>query len=348
MGLLFDIYQTILYTRTLNLDCIDFSYYSLFSSNHKPKSGIEFHEPLYYLSKEEKNQILDYLEKELNKYKKINDTKNFNINLLTTKEDLKGISIEINKINESNFSELIDIPNKDYFNNSLEIITISLKSRDEHKINDLEEAAKIYSSLFKNNQNFPFGDYRIKGNKLSIDVINNNRDFFIDLLLFIDLNLSFKSGITAQEILEIQGKETIEKLFKFALSINGKTQSNKNFLISLIKIISENKSLKRRFNKWIHILNALKIFISLSFNLELNYKELVGDVPEQISLHQYSFLKQLALDYISKQYQYSPKLLKDIDFDEFTVSCYFPKYKNGIKFTLKLPGLNQFIILNTN
>jgi hypothetical protein len=343
MGLLADIYQTILATRTLNLDCIDFNYY-----NHKSKGGIEFHEPLYYLSKEEKNQILDYLEKELNKYKKINDTKNFNINLLTTKEDLKGISIEINKINESNFSELIDIPNKDYFNNSLEIITISLKSRDEHKINDLEEAAKLYSTLFKDNQNFPFGDYRIKGNKLSIDLINNNRDFFIDLLLFIDLNLSFKSGITAQEILEIQGKETIEKLFKFALSINGKTQSNKNFLISLIKIISENKSLKSRFNKWIHILNALKIFISLSFNLELNYKELVGDVPEQILLHQNSFLKQLALDYISKQYQYSPELLKAIDFDEFTVSCYFPKYKNGIKITLKLPGLNQFIILNTN
>ena len=210
----------------------------------------------------------------------------------------------------------------------------------------MEEAAKYYSPLFENDRNFTLGDYRIKGNKLSIDLINNNRDFFIDLLLFIDLNLSFKSGITAQEILEIQGKETIEKLFKFALSINGKTQSNKNFLISLIKIISENKSLKSRFNKWIHILNALKIFISLSFNLELNYKELVGDVPEQILLHQNSFLKQLALDYISKQG--FPKLLKAIDFDEFTVSCYFPKYKNGIKFTLKLPGLNQFIILNTN
>ena len=30
MGLLFDIYQTILATRTLNLDCIDFNNYSFY------------------------------------------------------------------------------------------------------------------------------------------------------------------------------------------------------------------------------------------------------------------------------------------------------------------------------
>lgn len=284
------------------------------------------------------------------KWQKLDDNQSFDIRVISTKEELKGISLEIN------FS------NMDYMQNSLEIFSLTFEAKEERYINFIEDDFKIFESFLicipfiKNkieNKELKI-QTRIEGKKISIDFINNNEDFFQLFCLYSDFNFFFKTDMTANEIFTLKIEELFRKVFQFNLYSNGKTKKNNYFLSSLIKIIKENNQLNKRYNKFIEVLNYLKLFVSFSFDLELDYKEIIGNSKETKNFeYLQSIIGNLIKRYIISRIELHKEIgctnsLEKINFDEIVMSSFLPKSKNGIKSIIKLPGFSQFIIDNLN
>ena len=100
----------------------------------------DFKDKFDYLSKEERSKIFDDLKKELVKGEKLDDNQSFDIRVFSTKEKLNGISLEIYKINELNYTELFHFSDKDYMQDSLEIISFIFEAKEEIYINLIEDS----------------------------------------------------------------------------------------------------------------------------------------------------------------------------------------------------------------
>ena len=318
----------------------------------------DFKDKFDYLSKEERSKIFDDLKKELVKGEKLDDNQSFDIRVFSTKEKLNGISLEIYKINELNYTELFHFSDKDYMQDSLEIISFIFEAKEERYINLIENN---FQGIIPFLENIPFFkknelkfQTRIDGKKISIDIINNNEDFYQLFCLYSDFNFCFETDMTVNEIFTSTIEELFAKVFKFKLYSNGKTKKNNYFLSSLIKIIKENNQLKKRCNKFIEILNYLKLFVSFSFDLELDYKEIVGNIIEPKNFEPlHMAIQEIINMFIFKRINMHKGLnlidsLEKINFDEIVISSFLPKSKNGMKSIIKLPGFSKCIIDKLN
>ena len=110
--------------------------------NYDDKKTITFKDKFDYLSKEERSKIFDELKKELVKGEKLDDNQSFDIRVFSTKEKSNGISLEIYKINELDYTELFHFSNKDYMQDSLEIISFNFEAKEERYINLIEKISK--------------------------------------------------------------------------------------------------------------------------------------------------------------------------------------------------------------
>ena len=322
--------------------------------NYDDKKTITFKDKFDYLSKEERSKIFDELKKELVKGEKLDDNQSFDIRVFSTKEKSNGISLEIYKINELDYTELFHFSNKDYMQDSLEIISFNFEAKEERYINLIEKEFQLIGPVLcehpffkKNNLK---AQIRIDGKIISIDIINNNEDFYQLFFLYSDFNFYFETGLTVTDIFTSTIEELFAKVFKFKLYSNGKTKKNNYFLSSLIKIIKDNNQLKKRYNKFIEILNYLKLFVSFSFDLELDCKEIVGNNIEPNNFEQLLRAIQVNISmFIFKRIDMHKTMglinsLEKINFDEIVISSFLPKSKNGMKSVIKLPGFSQFII----
>ena len=101
-------------------------------------------------------------------------------------------------------------------------------------------------------------------------------------------------------------------------------------------------------------MNYLKLFVSFSFDLELDYKEIVGNIIEPKNFeHLHMAIKDIINMFILKRIDMHKGLnlidsLEKINFDEIVISSFLPKSKNGMKSIIKLPGFSQFIIDKLN
>ena len=162
--------------------------------NYDDKKTITFKDKFDYLSKEERSKIFDELKKELVKGEKLDDNQSFDIRVFSTKEKSNGISLEIYKINELDYTELFHFSNKDYMQDSLEIISFNFEAKEERYINLIENEFQninffICEHPFFKKNNLK-AQIRIDGKIISIDIINNNEDFYqlffyIAILIFI-------------------------------------------------------------------------------------------------------------------------------------------------------------------
>ena len=159
----------------------EFKLFKMLDYNNNVNSII-FEDKFDYLSKEERLKIFDDLKKELFKGQKLDSNQSFDIRVISTKEELKGISLEIYKINELNYAKFFNFSNKYYMQDSLEIISFTFEAKEERDINLIE---KNFQSIKRLLDCFPFFkknelefNVRIEEKKISIDIINNNEDFF--------------------------------------------------------------------------------------------------------------------------------------------------------------------------
>ena len=97
-------------------------------------------------------------------------------------------------------------------------------------------------------------------------------------------------------------------------------------------------------------MNYLKLFVSFSFDLELDCKEIVGNNIEPNNFEQLLRAIQVNISmFIFKLIDMHKTMglinsLEKINFDEIVISSFLPKSKNGMKSVIKLPGFSQFII----
>ena len=97
-------------------------------------------------------------------------------------------------------------------------------------------------------------------------------------------------------------------------------------------------------------MNYLKLFVSFSFDLELDCKEIVGNNIEPNNFEQLLRAIQVNISmFIFKRIDMHKTMglinsLEKINFDEIVISSFLPKSKNGMKSVIKLPGFSQFII----
>ena len=149
----------------------------------------------------------------------------------------------------------------------------------------------------------------------------------------------------------------IKKTSNFNLVIDGKVHYFISLLSSLIEILQKiYDSNKIEFRKkatldLIQKLNYLKAYLSFSFDLELNNKEIASFINNYFTLS-LQYLKDIFKSILINHYFETIKKYdgeesyKALDFNEISFNLFSPKFKTGIAGILKLPGMNNFIMDN--
>ena len=313
-----------------------------------------------YLNEFGKYNIVKILQDKLMECKKYetSDDKKISINLLTTREDLPGISFELFTLDESNYSKYVEISKEDVKNN-YEIISISFTAKKDYEIKEIMNFFEKRIPILKCNPLIKncLLTLRSKGKKVILDYINSKDDNFYEVLLFMNFKAIFKTEMNIEDFLKLQEKDWIKKASNFNLAIDGKVHYFISLLSSLIEILQKiHDSSGVEFRKketldLIQKLNYLKAYLSFSFDLELNNKEIASFINNYLTLslqHLKDTFKSILINhYFESIKQFGDEeAYKALDFNEISFNLFSPKFKTGIAGILKLPGMNNFIMEN--
>ena len=288
----------------------------------------------------------------LNKRKRSIKDKIIQINISTTKLELKGISFEFKNITDFNFININD-DSKDILN-ALEVFTLQLNTKDEN-LDTKKEIKNYYETFISSSKGSHIvkdlnliPNYRIDGKKIFFDFINNNDKFLkkildlgINIFELFDFQFLFISGLDSFEFFTLENEELFSKAILFNLSSRVKTETINYICEILIKLIEEKTTkdlkLKKEFEKLLLNLKFIKSFLSFSLNIEINDKELI--FLKYKLCNGLTTLKNIIEILIDNFYQ----CYKFIDFDEISLNILFPRNRKGVNITLKYPNCTQYL-----
>ena len=292
----------------------------------------------------------------LNKRKRSIKDKTIQINICTTKLELKGISLEFKNITDFNFININD--DSKHILNALEVFTLKFNAKDENL--DTQKKIKNFCEIiFRISDCFPMvkdfiliSNIRIDGKKIFFDLINNDDKFLkeildlgINIFELFDFKFLFNSGIDAFDFFNLEKEELFSKAILFNLSSRVKTETINYICEILIKLIEEKTTkdlkLKKEFEKLLLNLKFIKSFLSFSLNFEISNKELTilkYDLCNFLSVLK-KFIEENVNTYIGNGFE----LYEFIDFDEFSINIIFPRNRRGFNITLGLPKYTQYL-----
>lgn len=320
------------------------------------------------IKEEELPKFFDRLKMALIKGKKFDDKKNFELEIRSSEEELKGISLEIFTFDKLKYNMFYE-PSNEYLENNLLIFSLNLELKEEK---DFEIIKEYFDSFFKpnfdkNNSNKKepvFYDLKLRknGKKFSFDfiskknfIIKNLIDLGIDLTKYQNFNLTLKSKFEFNELFseEFNEKNTLINILTIIFSIKF-TGENIKFLIksfyeALKKVKLNDEKYHKKYNNIINYLNFIYSFINSKIKLEFNGQIYVDsiekDIQNQIIIRFrqiIEFLWYLVIEPPLKQYNLM-ETIKSINLDNLCITFGFPKYKNGLAIIIKLPGITQYL-----
>ena len=314
---------------------------------------------LLHFSREEALKLLNNLKKEINlldERQKPEKSKNIQINICTTKLELKGISFEIKNITDNNFLNFTD--NSNDMLSALEVFTLQLNSKNE----DIENAKRFCELTSSFREEYIkkmklISKFRTDGKKMFFDFINNDDKFLNELLdlranifeLF-DFKVLFNSGINVLDFFELGIEKAFSKAILFNLSTKAKAETINYICDLFIKLIQEktiqNTKLKKELEKLVMNLKFLKSFLSCSLNLEISNKELIFlknrfyNILPNLKIIIENFLRGMMSIVVNMGLK---SYYESFDFDEISIYITFPKLKKGVAITFILPKFPDFL-----
>ncbi len=237
------------------------------------------------------------------------------------------------------------------------VITFSFYVNNENSLNIIE---KFFNEIkpndipfFKNSNNSC--NLSFLGNKIFIDIVINDEQFlkpFLDLNIdFVDFHTfkaSYKTEFVPRDFFVLTFDELIEKIITISFHFYSKTINGKYILLSLLKAL-QNVNKNKTINQIISYLYLFIGFIKHKFYFEYSSKEfcqcyLINKIKQFLNeenLDGYLIFAQFLIKFFLN-YCDLLDLIKEI-IHEYSMVFSFPKYKSGIVFIIKIPGITQLI-----
>ena len=323
--------------------------------------------------KEEVPKFLDGLKKSLGEGQKSGDKKEFEIEIKGTKEEPKGISIEVYSIDKSTYSNFFD-SSKDYMGKALVAFSVGIAAKDEAGVEKFKELFEKFLPMIKEipvikakQDKYQF-NFRSAGKKAYIDIVSVEGkimqpllDLGIDISEYHKFKASFKTDIDLNQLFaeNIDVIQISAKALSLLFSLKGDSSNIKYltgaFGAALKDVKLNNEKYQKKFDKVVSYLNVINAFIGAHLKLEFDGKELAG-TGSTVGKDKLGVFNQTLAGYQNMAKQMLPAMIKphlekfglvepvkSADFDEISLCLAFPKYQNGIAHVVKLPGLSNVL-----
>lgn len=221
-------------------------------------------------------------ENNLKKIPKENEQKTFSFNIIGSKSEPKGISIDAFAFGKEVYHKYINQSNS-YVNNAMFVISFSFYVNNEKSLNIIEKFFNEIKpmiddiSFFKNSNSSC--NLSFLGNKIFIDIVINDEQFlkpFLDLNIdFVDFHTfkaSYKTEFVPRDFFVLTFDELTEKIITISFHSYSKTIKGKYNILSLLKAL-RNVNKKKTIDQIISYLYLFIGFIKQKFNFEYSSKE---------------------------------------------------------------------------
>lgn len=325
------------------------------------------------IPKEEFPKFIERLKAALAKIdNKKGDKKSIEFEISGSKDELKGLALEIFTFDKTKCAEFLDVE-QDYIKNSLYCVSLILNAKTEEDIPKIEGSFATLQNLMLAS---PVKDkvelhFRKKGKQVFFDSVSKNGKL-VEALLGLGINLSefhkfnfaLKSGINVEDIFNPMADQTanIINICSLLLSIKSETENVRYLSGALAEALKdikiEDELIKAKFNKFVGFLNFVNSFVGAKLKLEYDAKTLAGEGAKEAEKKaggtddlktKIAGAQMMAMGFGS---QMIPGMLesfgikdivKALDLDSISISLGVPNYQNGYAITIKAPGVTKVL-----
>ena len=334
----------------------------------QPKPGYYFK----IIPKEEFTNFMKRLEEALKKTdNKKGDKKILEFEVRGSKEDLKGLSLEIFTFDKERCKEFLDVKQEN-IKDALYCASLNLNTKDESGVEKLKDSFEKLKNIFENIPTFK-GKFdlslRVQGTKVSFDCIAKDgklvkalMDLGINISEYHKFNFALKSGINLEEIFDEKADPTsnLAKISSVIFSIKSESENVRYLIGALLEALKDVKlsdeKMQQKYNKYVGYLNFINSFVEAKLNVEYDANVLAGEGAKEaekmsggseglkfkiIGAQQFAMgMTQNLLIPMMTQMGILDAA-KVLDLDNISLSVGVPRYENGCAITIKIPGLNQ-------
>ena len=340
----------------------------------QPKPKEEGKSKYYFkiIPKEEFTNFMGRLDAALKKTdNKKGDKKILEFEVRGSKEDLKGLALEIFTFDKERYKEFLDeeqANNKDI----LYCASLNLNVKDEPGVEKLKLVFEQFKPMLAGipllKDKFAFA-CRSQGKQVSFDCVAKDGklvkallDLGIDISEYHKFNFALKSGINLAEILDEKADQTanLVKICSMIFSIKSESENVRYLIGALLEALKDVKladaEIQKKYDKYLGFLNFINSFIEAKLNVEYDAKVLAGEGAKEAEKmsggseglkNRITGSQQMAMGMVSNFL--IPMLrtfgieepAKALDLDSISISVGVPRYKNGCALSIKVPGLTE-------
>ena len=326
------------------------------------------HNEYYFkiIPKEEFQKFIERLKISLSKIEnKKGEKKPFEFEIRGAKEEFKGISLEISTFNKTNIPEFLNIE-QEYIKKSLYYFSLNINAKEESDSKKFENFFQILHAMFhcipifKDKYEIHFHSV---GKQISFYIVANEgklvkalMDLGIDFTEYHKFNFALKSRITLEEYFNpnINLDSSYLKLCSLLLAIKSDNENIKYLCGALIEALKEIKlgdeSIQKKLNKFYVFLCLINSCIGAKIKFEYD-AHVLAEENEKKNDAKNSFdrtkswiisIIQTLIIPIIKGFGLVDVFRATI-FDSIYITLGIPKYQNGYKISIKLPGITNVI-----
>ena len=326
------------------------------------------HNEYYFkiIPKEEFQKFIERLKISLSKIEnKKGEKKPFEFEIRGAKEEFKGISLEISTFNKTNIPEFLNIE-QEYIKKSLYYFSLNINAKEESDSKKFENFFQMLRQMFhcipifKDKYEIHFHSV---GKQISFYIVANEgklvkalMDLGIDFTEYHKFNFALKSRITLEEYFNpnINLDSFYLKLYSLLLTIKSDNENIKYLCGALIEALKEIKlddeRIQKKLNKLYVFLSLINSFIGAKIKFEYDAhvlaeeKEKKNDVDNSLDETKYWIIGIMQSKIIPMiQNLGLEDVFRATIFDSIYITLGIPKYQNGYKISIKLPGITNVI-----
>ena len=325
--------------------------------------------------KENVDKFYSTFKEKLSELTKENEKKEIKLKIEGGEVEAKGVGIKIESVDKETYGKFIK-SDPSYAENALSLITLTIGIKEPSQAATLEQLLNQFKPMI---DELPFVkpylenktiEYYLRpdGNKINLDCIFNNeettkrlKEIGVDFAEYQNFKFLFRTDLSLDKVFDMTLEQIVEKLLAIDLCIEGSTM-NAKYLIQALRSALDTVQLteerpKKKLKKIKNYLNFIWAFISCNFNFKYNAKDLTETLFGLKTVEE-------AKDEINEGFQQGKGMIeafggdnakgllegfglyepaKTADIDEITISILSPQYKNGIAFSINLPGITKFL-----
>ncbi len=326
------------------------------------------HNEYYFkiIPKEEFQKFIERLKISLSKIEnKKGEKKPFELEIRGAKEEFKGISLEISTFNKTDIPEFLNIE-QEYIKKSLYYFSLNINAKEESDSKKFENFFQMLKPMF-NHINIFKDKYEIHfhsvGKQISFYIVANEgklvkalMDLGIDFTEYHKFNFALKSRITLEEYFNpnINLDSFYLKLYSLLLTIKSDNENIKYLCGALFEALKEIKlddeRIQKKLNKFYVFLSLINSFIGAKIKFEYDAHVLAEeDEKKNDDKNSFDKTKSWIISIIQTLIIPMIKIFGLVDvfsatvFDNIYITLGIPKYQNGYKISIKLPGITNVI-----